>query len=994
MKKVCILGVMAWITVVALAWNVSLAECESNWIFYDTWANVTYIDTNGKSFTWIGTITVCYSWEEITLLDRNLGASMTWYWKDAPEESYGYYFQWGNNYGFSVGDVSSNKMNFQMNTSWYSWNKPYVSSGYVTANKDWRSISNGDLWGGKNDTKSSWNGNLVLSYQRQWPCPDGYHIPSQKDWNDLVAYYANYYGQYSWLNKGTRFKYSWSWQDVFVDGMLKDMHIPLWWWIDISAQIWKVGQIAYLWSSYPWWVIYWMQDSTNNSFILDTGYTWYWRSIRCFKDVEPYYVLSFDTNGWIPNKIQSQTVPQNGSGHLLWIEPTKDGATFLWWYMDLNFDNSAFDTDSHFTTFALTEDTIIYAKRNKNVVTFDPQEFWENVVSQYFDFGSVVDKPVLNVPGYGIKRCKTPECSEWSEWDFENDTLKYDLTLYATGIKYWINSWLILYYNFDWDSVNWNDILDLSEKNNTWIANGWVMFNVYNDEGSAEFRWTWNIVFQDYGDSIEKTNEWSLSLWVKPFSTGDQIIIWSSFWPALWFFKDTLIWFSALSGGKYQTDLKNLNIWEWNNIVVVLSGNNVSYYINWVKVDRFWSQYRTWKSLSGKIWSRDTGDMPFSWYLDEIRVYDRVLSTDEISELYNKWFRPWKIECNVIYSKNEWGIDAVLDCPRDVVLTSAWENHTFTESGSYLFEYEYWWGTGSVEASVNKYTVKFKTSNKYWALSWITTYSVLAYNNANLQSLGIVVPELIPMNEYYVGARTWSLPIGDMTVNDNLVFTAEFHPIHDDNNNWIADEEEKVPTPELKVSWWWSWWWGHRAVSDNSSDRGSDFNGEVEITYEDEYSLEMNEAYQFAFENWITTKETINDADMDWALTRVAMAKMLSQYAINVLWKAPANLIVPKFVDVTDEMNEQYNYGVSLAYQLWIMWINMPDNKFRPNDLVTRAEFGTALSRMLYGITDWEDSYYSTHLDRLYEEWIITNQNPNLQELRGYVMLMLMRSKK
>jgi hypothetical protein len=30
----------------------------------------------------------------------------------------------------------------------------------------------------------------------------------------------------------------------------------------------------------------------------------------------------------------------------------------------------------------------------------------------------------------------------------------------------------------------------------------------------------------------------------------------------------------------------------------------------------------------------------------------------------------------------------------------------------------------------------------------------------------------------------------------------------------------------------------------------------------------------------------------------------------------------------------------------------MPDNEFRPFDMVTRAEFATALSRMLYQLAD------------------------------------------
>ena len=140
--------------------------------------------------------------------------------------------------------------------------------------------------------------------------------------------------------------------------------------------------------------------------------------------------------------------------------------------------------------------------------------------------------------------------------------------------------------------------------------------------------------------------------------------------------------------------------------------------------------------------------------------------------------------------------------------------------------------------------------------------------------------------------------------------------------------------------------------------------------------------------------EDIEKADMWWNLTRIAMAKMLSQYAINVLGKTPADVEVPAFVDVSADLDAEYANGVTLAYKLWIMWINMPNNEFLPYETVTRAQFGTALSRLLFGIEDGEDAYYSTHLKKLKEAWIITNDDPTLEELRGYVMLMLMRSSK
>ena len=157
------------------------------------------------------------------------------------------------------------------------------------------------------------------------------------------------------------------------------------------------------------------------------------------------------------------------------------------------------------------------------------------------------------------------------------------------------------------------------------------------------------------------------------------------------------------------------------------------------------------------------------------------------------------------------------------------------------------------------------------------------------------------------------------------------------------------------------------------------------------YSKEFNDAYTWAFKNGITTMSPIEKADMNAPLTRIAMAKMLSQYAINVLGRTPdTTKVVPAFPDVSAELDAAYNSWVTLAYQLGIMWINI--DKFRPDDLVTRAEFGTALSRMLYATADWEKAYYETHLAKLMEEKIITVDTPDLQELRGYVMIMLMRS--
>jgi len=166
------------------------------------------------------------------------------------------------------------------------------------------------------------------------------------------------------------------------------------------------------------------------------------------------------------------------------------------------------------------------------------------------------------------------------------------------------------------------------------------------------------------------------------------------------------------------------------------------------------------------------------------------------------------------------------------------------------------------------------------------------------------------------------------------------------------------------------------------------------LKYHFAFSDEMNEAYQYSYEYNITTMPDITLADMYWNLTRIAMAKMLSNYAINVLWISPTTNKYNTFKDIDNDLDYAYDYGVQKAYQLWIMWQNMPNNEFRPYDLVTRAEFATALSRLLFNTEDGKNVYYEPHIYILNKMWIISDTNPDLLEHRWYVMIMLLRSNK
>jgi len=157
-----------------------------------------------------------------------------------------------------------------------------------------------------------------------------------------------------------------------------------------------------------------------------------------------------------------------------------------------------------------------------------------------------------------------------------------------------------------------------------------------------------------------------------------------------------------------------------------------------------------------------------------------------------------------------------------------------------------------------------------------------------------------------------------------------------------------------------------------------------------EYTTELKQAYNWAYKNEITTMNSIDRANMKWNITREEMAKMISNYAINILWKTPDTTKNCLFSD--SNINPGLVQFVTESCQLWLMWQWV--TSFRPKDSVTRAEFWTVLSRALrWNKNEWWSTYYENHLKALKSEWIMTKiDTPMNKEVRGYVMLMLMRS--
>jgi len=157
------------------------------------------------------------------------------------------------------------------------------------------------------------------------------------------------------------------------------------------------------------------------------------------------------------------------------------------------------------------------------------------------------------------------------------------------------------------------------------------------------------------------------------------------------------------------------------------------------------------------------------------------------------------------------------------------------------------------------------------------------------------------------------------------------------------------------------------------------------------YSNEMQTAYQYAYSIGITTKSPIDKADMYGNLLRSHMAKMMVNFAKYVGGKSPDYTLPCKFTDIDYEKPELKGYIIE-ACQMRLMGVGT--SLFHPKSLVTRAEFGTILSRAIFSsLYDGGTPYYVKHLEALQKLGIMTKTTKtSAPEIRGNVMLMLQRA--
>ena len=239
----------------------------------------------------------------ITIMDKNLWAESV----GVGRSSYGNYFQWWNNSGVKIVNWSNKT------TEKAIYKDSYYNRGY---DGKWMFIVWGvDYWENGDHYNSLW-WNESKESTRYWACPIGYHIPTVKEWNQLLSIWWKIHTQDTTTNErvlrysadyATRNIHTFKkaatecaqWESecvdedklsIIIETLSEELKLPLagsydengnfhdglWvYWTTIAkdgSRAWVFDMNAYIWNRED-------ERLQNKS---------QWHTIRCFQNVEPY----------------------------------------------------------------------------------------------------------------------------------------------------------------------------------------------------------------------------------------------------------------------------------------------------------------------------------------------------------------------------------------------------------------------------------------------------------------------------------------------------------------------------------------------------------------------------------------------------------------------------------------------------------------------------------------------------------------------------------
>ncbi len=594
-------------------------------------------------------------WKKYVLMDRNLWATTN---NKNSTDSYGYYYQWWNNYWFKNDGYPSNSWydliinNDQDNNPWWPWNYFYSNKFIKRSSNPYRRDydNNMNLWW--------WENQKNIDLDRTGPCPTWYHIPDYNEW----------YGIRDLINKELTNNSNYcSWElDTLAKCFLSKLNLPFvgrinYWNAAVDSSSSTDYRSSTRWDNSDDWLshgamaidIYW-----NGVYGYHT-YRAFALPIRCFKNTTPINNLTIVKDNWEDDIVY----------HLRWWEainsdykqddPINKWYRFLWWY---SWDNKfSFDWSRYY------DSVIVKAKREKR-------------------------------PWYTYD-------ANW--WVFENWTkeniIKFDETEFERKVSHtpnvnddWTTNWSYPgnYNSIDVLTIEWANILELNVK---WLTKckNWICDYVAV--------WKWNHPNYDASNYLQHDEDflWVLSNWQYKsyrFWEEDSFTLWfyssgnKIGWYVLWYFAE-LIWLKYTTEESIATPERKWYTFSWWYESWALE----PFDFTWTKINQDRTFYAKWNPHHYTI---KFNKNEWSWLVEDIDAtyWEEIRLPNVTREWYSfKWWQSedWVIYKNVVpewtwVTTENWVI-VTLTAQWDIIQPSAWGWSTITPSkkGTKITEQEH-----------------------------------------------------------------------------------------------------------------------------------------------------------------------------------------------------------------------------------------------------------------------------------------------------------------
>ena len=623
------------------------------------------------------------------LMDRNVWATSTWAWSNAPVTSYWKYYQWWNNYWFpTTWNILTSGT--RVSASWYWPNNPYSRNIYVISSSPWDTSNNANLWWHTTNTNVA----------RRWPCPEWYHVPSSEEIGLLWGYYPR---------NGTNFA--------------ADFWLPF-------AGVRRVDEG---WDVYGTWTYcnYWTSNANNSN-----RWTWYdgagepWTTfiqsseaypVRCFKNNDGWSALAITPNWWVWAVITYANTSNGGSIVRLWT-PTKTWYTFDFWYCDD-------DESDRVTTWSSCSS--IYAKWSKSDKDLDVYFVSSSsAVSHY----TIMDRNLWATTTWAWS--SAPATSFWKYYQWWNNYAfattgsisTRNQKVYASS--YWpsnpYNSWYFLITG-NWDSSNTRGLR--WEALNTNVARKWPCPEWYHVPSSGELI---GGIYNHYMTNSSSYNNMASQLWLptnanyRTVSAGSVANGSTSYlWTSTRTTSASSVYAMYITNGYasyYQTDPS-----YWYNVRCFKNDvdSDIEVYPNWWKNAEI--VVYSWKIVA--LTSPSKAWYSFEWWYSDSsfnnRVYERSNAPSELYAKFSAKFSSWDLD--LYFIDENWNVhhsNTIQD--RNLWATATW--YWYWASSASYWKYYQWWNNYWF-SSVPSYPSSSKTSaSSYWPNNY--------YNSSTFRAVG------------------------------------------------------------------------------------------------------------------------------------------------------------------------------------------------------------------------------------------------------------------